>query len=278
MKKIQKFVDKSYKLARGRAPLAYMLSSHHTKRTNLFYFDEETGQNRALRYARNQKSPFEDEQDGNVIMEPIIFEDGLLHVTKQNQVLQHFLALHPGNGNIFVEIDSAKDAHQELEVENLVLEAQLVARDLSVEKLVTISRVLLGSDVDKMSTAELKRDILVFARQNPVDFLDILDDPALQVQDDVVQFFQNGLLGLKNKQRDVYFSLPNNKKKFLTVPFGEDPYDIVASYCQTDAGIETYKLLKRHLKGEVPQFEVVNEMQEVKMESEPKKKKKVSKK
>jgi len=277
MKKTQKFVDKSYKLTRGRAPLAYMLSSHHTKRTNLLYFDEETGTNRPLRYSRNQKSPFEDEQDGNIIMEPIIFEDGLLYVSKQNQVLQHFLNLHPGNGNIFIEIDNAKDAHQELEVENLVLEAQLVARDLSVEKLVTISRVLLGSDVDKMSTAELKRDILVFARQNPVDFLDILDDPALQVQDDVVQFFQNGLLVLKNKQRDVYFSLPNNKKKFLTVPFGEEPYDIVASYMQTDDGVETYKLLKRNLKGEAPQFEVVNEMQEVKIENKPKKKKKASK-
>tara|TARA_R110002020_G_scaffold83781_2_gene208103 strand:- start:32316 stop:33152 length:837 start_codon:yes stop_codon:yes gene_type:complete len=277
MKKTQKFVDKSYKLSRGRAPLAYMLSSHHTKRTNLLYFDEETGSNRPLRYSRNQKSPFEDEQDGNVIMEPIIFEDGLLHVSKQNQVLQHFLALHPGNGNIFVEINSAKDAHQELEVENIVLEAQLIARDLSVEKLVTISRVLLGTDIDKMSTAELKRDMLVFARQNPVDFLDILDDPALQVQDDVVLFFQNSLLTLKNKQRDVYFNLLNNKKKFLTVPFGEDPMDIVASYCQTDDGIETYKLLKRKLKGEAPKFEIENDIKEVKIDLEPKKKKKASK-
>ena len=92
-----------------------------------------------------------------------------------------------------------------------------------------------------------------------------------------MQFFQNGLLALKNRQRDVYFNLPTNKKKFLTVPFGEEAYDIVASYCQTDAGIETYKLLKRHLKGESPQFEVVNEMQEVKIESEPKRKKRFQK-
>jgi len=35
-------------------------------------------ENRPLRYARNQKSPFEDEQDGNVILEPIVFEDGML--------------------------------------------------------------------------------------------------------------------------------------------------------------------------------------------------------
>lgn len=250
MKTQKKFVAKNYKLTRGRAPLAYMLSSHHTKRSTLLFFDEESGVNRPLRYARNQKSPFEDEQDGNIIMEPIIFEDGLLHVQKNNQVLQHFLSLHPGNGSIFEEIDGAKDASEQLEIENLVLEAQLLARDLSIDKLTTVGRVLIGADVDKMSTAELKRDMLVYSRQYPVEFIEILDDPALQVQDDVVQFFSNGLLSLRNKQRDVYFSLPNNKKKFLTVPFGEDPFDIVASFMQTDDGIETYKLLKKYLKGE----------------------------
>tara|TARA_R110000824_G_scaffold76810_2_gene194570 strand:+ start:92 stop:850 length:759 start_codon:yes stop_codon:yes gene_type:complete len=242
--------DKSYRLKGTAAPLAYMLSSHHSKRSNLLHFDEETGINRSMRYARNQKSPFEDEQDGNVIMEPIVFEDGLLYVPKQNQSLQHFLTLHPGNGNIFEEIDGAKDASEELEVENIILEAQILARDLSVEKLVTVGRVLLGANVDKMSTSELKRDILVFSRNYPIDFMDILDDPSLQIKDDVALFFQNGLLSLRNKQRDVYFNLVHNKKKFLTVPFGEDPHDIVSSYCMVDDGIETYKLLKKHLKGD----------------------------
>ena len=258
MKTKKTMVAKSYKLKNGRSPLAYMLSSHHSKRTNLLHFDEETGENRPLRYARNQKSPFEDEQDGNVIMEPIVFEDGLLHVSKQNQVLQHFLSLHPSNGSLFEEINQAQDASEELEVQEIILEAQILARDLSIDKLTTIGRVLLGANVDKLSTSELKRDVLVFSRNNPIDFMEMLDDPSLQVQDDVVLFFQNTLLSLRNKQRDVYFNLPQNKKKFLTVPFGEDPYDIVASYCQTDDGLETYKLLKRHLSGEKPKIEVEN--------------------
>ena len=275
MKKINKFTDKQYKLTGNKSPLAYMLSSHHSKRANLLYFDEETGINKPLRYARNQKSPFEDEQDGNIIMEPIIFEDGLLHVPKQNQVLQHFLSLHPGNGSIFEEINNAKDAAEELEMENIIIEAQVLARDLSLEKLTTVGRVLLGANVDNISTAELKRDVLVFSRNNPIDFMDILNDPTLQVQEDVVLFFQNGLLQLRNKQRDVYFNLTSNKKKFLTVPFGEDAADIVTSYCQTDDGVETYKLLKRHLKGEGPKIEIANEMKEVKIEK-PKKKKKAN--
>lgn len=204
-----------------------------------------------------------------------MFEDGLLHVTKENQVLQHFLSLHPGNGMIFEEINEAKDAAQELEAETAVLDAQLLARDLSIEKLSTIGRVLLGADVDKLSTAELKRDVLVFSRNNPMEFIDILNDPTLQVQEDVVLFFQKGLLQLKNNQRDVYFNLINNKKKFLTVPFGEDPMDIVASYFQTDDGVETYKLLKRKLSGGTPKIEIANEMKEVEIEK-PKKKKKAN--
>ena len=245
--KTKTLIAKSYRLTGNEAPLAYMLSSHHSKRSSLLHFDEETGVNRSMRYAKNKNSPFEEEQDGNVIMEPIVFEDGMLYVTKQNQVLQHFLSLHPGNGMIFEEINEARDASEELEVENIILEAQILARDLSMEKLVTVGRVLLGANVDKMSTSELKRDVLVFSRNYPIDFMDILDDPSLQIKDDVALFFQNGLLSLRNKQRDVYFNLPQNKKKFLTIPFGEDPNDIVASYCQTDDGIETYKLLKKHL-------------------------------
>ena len=250
MKKITKAVAKQYKLKSDVAPLCFMLNSHHNKRSPLLYFDEETGTNRPLRYARNQKSPFEDEQDGNAIMEPIIFEDGFLNVDRSNQVLQHFLSLHPGNGMIFEEINHAKDAASDLEVEELVLDAQLLARDLDINTLETLGRVLLGRDTSKMSTAELKRDILVYSRNYPSDFIDALNDPALQLQDDVVKFFSNNLLQSRNKGRDIYFNLPNNKKKMLTVPFGEDPYDIAASHMQSDDGLETYKLLKKILGGD----------------------------
>ena len=94
MKTKKVYTDKVYRLKRDAAPLTYMLASHHTRRSPLLHFDEETGENKQLRYARNQKSPFVDEQDGNAILEPIIFEDGLLRVPKNNQVLQEFLYYH----------------------------------------------------------------------------------------------------------------------------------------------------------------------------------------
>ena len=58
MKKTNKAVDKQYRLKRDVAPLCFMLNSHHNKRSPLLYFDEETGINKPLRYARNQKSTF----------------------------------------------------------------------------------------------------------------------------------------------------------------------------------------------------------------------------
>ena len=248
MKKTKTAVSKQYRLKGDVAPLCFMLASNHNKRTSLLYFDEDTGTNRPLRYARNQKSPFEDEQDGNAILEPVVFEDGFLLVDRANQVLQEFLSYHPGNGMIFEEIDNKKDAAEELEVEELVLDAQLLARELDLGMLETVSRVLIGSHADKLSTAELKRDILVYSRNYPVEFIDMLNDPALQVYDNVAQFFGAALLIVKNNNRDVYFNLPKNKTKMLTIPFGEDYKDIVSSYFQTDEGIETYKLLTAALK------------------------------
>ena len=78
MKTTTKYVDKIYKLTRDTAPLSLTLASRNTKRFPLLWFDEKTGTNKALRYARNQNSPFEEEQDDNAILDPIVFLYGLL--------------------------------------------------------------------------------------------------------------------------------------------------------------------------------------------------------
>ena len=247
MKKKKVYTDKTYRLTRDAAPLTFMLPSHNTRRFPLLYFDEETGLNRALRYARNQKTPFEDEQDGNAILEPVIFEDGMLHVSRNNQVLQEFLYYHPQRGMVFQEVDKARDAAVDVEIFERELEAQIIAKELSLEKLLSVSRVLMGSVANTASTAELKRDILLFAKQEPESFLEVVNDPQLEYEDEVRQFFDEKLLGLRNKNKDVYFNIPGNKTKMLTVPFGEDPYHVVGSYLQSDDGIDIYKGLSKLL-------------------------------
>ena len=238
-------VDKLYKLRRDVAPLSYILPSRNSHRHPLMYFDGTS--NRALRYSPNQKTPFEDEQDKNVILEPIIFEDGFLKVPKTNPVLQWFLEIHPDNGKKFEVVDNEKDAETELEVMNYEVDALIAAKQLGLSELERIGRVILGRDVTKMSTAELKRDVLVYSRNNPKEFLDTLNDPMTNMSATVALMFDKGLLGYR-AGKDVHFNLPNNKKRMLTVPYGEDRDYIVASYLQSDEGLETFKLLEPMLE------------------------------
>ena len=247
MKNKKIFTPKAYRLKNDACPLNYMLASHNSSRSPLLYFDEDTGVNRPLRYARNQKSPFVEEQDGNAILEPIVFEDGLLYVTKENQVLQQFLYYHPMRDRVFEEVDNERDASEDVEILEMELNAQILAKELSFEKLLSVSRILIGGSVDKLSTAELKRDILLFAKYNPVDFIEVVNDPDLEFGDEVRQFFDENMLSFRNKNKDVYFNLKGNKKKMLTIPFGEDPYHVVGSYLKTDEGVHIYKGLVKML-------------------------------
>jgi hypothetical protein len=235
--------DKVYRLLNG-SPLSYTLASRNHPRYPLMWYDEETNTNRALRYASNQKSPFEDAQDGNAIIEPVIFEDGLLSVPKKNPVLQEFLSYHPMNGVVFVEVDNEKEAHVQVEDLNTEVDALIAARGLTIDQIEMLTRVMFGKDPSVISTAELKRDMLVFAKKDPRGFLSILNDPELQYQDQVRVFFERSLLSVKNNGKDIYFNTPTNKKKMCSIPFGENAYDVAAHYLRSDEGIDALKMLE----------------------------------
>ena len=247
MKTKEKYTSKSYRLTRDVAPLTFMLPSRNTKRYPLLWFDEDKGINRPLRYVINQKTPFEDEQDGNAIVEPIIFEDGFLHVEKRNQVLQQFLHHHPMYGKSFMEVNDEKDASEDVEILNLEVDALIEARQLSLGQLENIASVIFGIDTSKVSTAEMKRDVLLYARSYPEDFLDVVRDPELKLQATSRRFFEVGLLQFRKNQKEVWFSTTTNKKKMLNVPFGDDPYMTVVSYFQSDEGIDALKFLEKLL-------------------------------
>jgi len=244
-KKVEKYVDKQYKLIGQAAPLSYMLASRHTRRFPLLWFDEEKGENRALRYARNQKSPFEDEQDGNAILEPIVFEDGFLAVPKSNQSLQKFLEYHPAYGTRFTMVDKEKTATEVVENLNSEVDALIAARELSIDQVEAITRVAFNTDPSKISSAELRRDILMFAKNDPNTFLSIVGDSTLMIDSLVQSFFDKSILTFRNKKKDVYFNTPSNKKRMLTIPFGEDPLYVVSSYLQSDDGLEVLEFLEK---------------------------------
>lgn len=247
MKKNATPVDKVYKLIHS-SPLSFTIPSRSTRRFPLLWFDEDQNTNRPLRYAINQKSPFEDEQDGNPLIEPVIFEDGMLRVPKNNPVLQQFLYYHPMNNNVFAEVNHEKDAQSEVEFLNEEVDALIEARSLTIDQLENVSRVLFGKDPSVVSTSELKRDILIYAKQDPRGFLNLINDPMLKLESNVRKYFDGKVLTFRNGNKEVWFNTPSNKKKMMSIPFGADPYVEVTLYLQTDEGIDALKLLDKSLE------------------------------
>ena len=247
MKKSLPPKDRSYKLVSGATPLSFIIPTRNTKSFPLLWFDEEQNTNRPLRYAVNQKSPFEDEQDGEAIVRPIAFENGSLFVPKNNPVLQQFLSYHPMSGVVFEELDLERNAKQELDNMNIEVDALIAAKSLSIEELESVGRVLFQHDVQTMTSSELKRDVLIYARNYPQEFLDMIEDPDTDTQSQVHIFFDAGLLSFRKENKEVWYSTPTNKKKMLNVPYGEDPYYMVTQFLKTDEGIEGLKMLEHHL-------------------------------
>ena len=239
--------DKVYRLKRNNAPLSYIIPTRSSSRSPLLYFDEDKGINRPLRYARNQKTPFEDEQDGNAIVEPVIFVDGFLRVPRTNPVLQQFLDFHPMNGKKFEMVDNRKDAQEQLNEMNVEVDAMIEAKQMSIEQLEVVGRVILNKDVSRISTAELKRDILVFARNNPSEFLDMLGDSDLTLKSKCQLFLSDGLLATRNKGKELWFNTKGNKKKLMNVPYGEDLIHVLFSYFKTDEGIDVLEYLEKQV-------------------------------
>jgi hypothetical protein len=235
--------DRTYRLL-GGATLWATIPSRNLPKHPLFYFDEVKNINRPLRYAINQRSPFEDEQDGGAIMEPIVFEDGMLSVPKTNPVLQWFLELHPMNGRTFAEVDTERDAEKELAAFDTAVDALIECKNLSIEQCEMITRIMMGKDPSLITTKEMRRDLMVFAKNDPSGFLTCLHDPDIKMQSTVRILFDQGLIAARNNDKDVWFNTPTNKKKMMSVPFDTTPVDAVCAYLKTDEGIEVMKMLE----------------------------------
>ena len=137
--------DKVYILNQSKTPVSFFVQSRSNKRRQLLHFDEEKGINRALRYSKNQRSIFEDEQDGTAILEPIVMEDGKVSVPRNNPLLQEFMDMHPDNvsngGSLFYEFDPQKVAEDHVRYLNLEVDALIAARGLDLEVMKAIARV-----------------------------------------------------------------------------------------------------------------------------------------
>lgn len=239
--------DRNYYLTNDYSPLTYTLTSKHSRRFPLLWFDSSTNTQRELRYASNQNSPFVDEQKGMATLEHVIFKNGTLFVPKENQSLQKLLSIyHPLKNGKYKELDVEEDANNDLDYLDAEFEAQSSCRQLDVEHAEAILRTEIGSKVSEMSSNEIKRDIVLFAKRNPYLFLSLVNDENVELRNLAVKATEAKIIKLSQDQRT--FAWASNGKKLMTVPFEENPYSAFAAFLKTDEGVEVFKSIEKKLK------------------------------
>jgi len=234
--------DRIYYLRGNTKPLSRMIKS-----ADIYWFDEEKGYERELKYCQNQKTPFVDEMKGDQRLEHIIFRSGSLYVPKEQTTLQKLLSLyHPHKDKLYYEFKPVEIAENQLDWLEFEVEALGIAKDMDIDMAEAIMRAEIGSEVNNLSSKELKRDLLLFARRNPKLFIELTTDDNVQLRNFGVKAVEAGIIKLSSDQR--YFMWGSNGRKLMTIPFDEHPYSALAAWFKTDEGMEIYSNIQKRMK------------------------------
>ena len=240
--------------SKARTPRVFLQAEDRPEgRKRLLYFDEETQRQRAIRYVVNYESPFIDEQDASgydLRPEHIVFQKGNLIVDAHNVSLQKFLDVHPWNiangGTLFYEYDP--EAVAKAEVDNLLLEAEAINLAVTADIATTeaVLRPRIGSKIHEMKTDQLTREILLFAKKEPVLFLEAIKDEQLLLQNVAYTSIDYGICKLADN--GTVFRWVENNSALTSIPFGQNPYQFLAGWFTTDEGLEVMNKITQKLK------------------------------
>ena len=161
--------------------------------------------------------------------------------------MQKMLSLyHPLKGKLYEEFSAKEEAIDDLSILDLQIDALNAARDLEIDHAEAILRVELGSRVSSMSSKELKRDLLLFAKSDPVLFLDLVNDENVELRNFGIRATEAGIISLAQDQRT--FTWASNGRKLMNVPFDENPYSAMAAWFKTDEGVDVFKTINKKLQ------------------------------
>jgi hypothetical protein len=234
--------DRVYRLKYGKSPL-----SKSIKAAGIYYFDEEKGYERELKNTSNQRTVFVDEMQGDQRLEHIIFRNGVLAVPRNKVVLQKLLSLyHPHRDKLFYEVDEVKKATSQISAIELELAALNMAKNCDIDMAEAVMRVEVGSKVSKMSSKEVKRDLLIYAKKNPKLFLNLIKDGNIHLRNIGIKATEMNIINLSQDQRT--FTWASNGRKLCNVPFDEHPYSALAAWFKTDEGMEVFSTIEKRLK------------------------------
>jgi len=193
---------------------------------------------RQIRYCPNEPSIYVDEQSQFAIVEQVVFREGTLMVDADQPNLQAFLDAHPDNqangGYVFYEINTEKNAEEELENEFLVHDAVAMVRESDLDLLLPVA-MFLGIDSKKKSV-EIRRELLNHAKANPKSFIEMFDNPVVKVKAMIIQAVDFQILKISSDAMRWY----DNNQVIITTPAGQSTLDVMARYCLTDKGALVY--------------------------------------
>ena len=239
--------DRTYILSGIKQPLVFTIPGRHSRKRPLLWWDEEQQIQRELRYATNQNSPFVDEQKGQITLGRIVFRNGSLFVPGRMQNLQKLLSLyHPLKDKMYYEHDVQVIATDQLDVINLEVDALIAAKQLSVDEAEAILRVEYGNAVSQMTSKEIQRDILLFAKQRSALFLNLMQDDDVHLRNFAIKAVEANIIKLAGDNRS--FQWASNGRKLFEVPFEEHPYSAISAWFKTDDGLEVVKAIEKRLK------------------------------
>ena len=207
---------------------------------------KKAGYERELKYCENQRTVFVDEMKGDQRLSHIVFRNGMLPVPKEKTVLQKLLSnYHPMSGILYYEWKPQAVAESQIDKLEMEIKALNAAQGLDIDMAEAVMRVEIGSKVSEMSSKELKRDLLLYAKKNPQLFLELVNDDNVVLRNFGIKATEMGIIKLSSDQRT--FSWGSNDRKLMTVPFDEHPYSALAAWFKTDEGMEIYSNIEKRL-------------------------------
>ena len=237
--KDDKVVARVYEIPKGGG-VAYMIPQR-----GVTVYDSDKDTVREMRYCPNEPSIWVDEQSTNAKREAIVFTDGKLVVPREKPNLRLFLDKHPANitngGNLFKQMDEAKNSEEKLEIEMNQFEAVAALKSAELDELLAVALFFKVNIDRKMS--EVKYDLLQIAKKSPSKFIKAFDDPAVRMRALVKQAKDYQVLKINNDSVRWF----DSNSIIVSVPHGQDPEDIMVRFLLTEKGASAVEEIEKQL-------------------------------
>lgn len=208
-------------------------------------YDSEKDIVREMRYCPNEPSIWVDEQSPNAKKEAVVFRNGKLVVPREKPNLRKFLETHPQNfangGNVFKQMDEAKDAETKLNEEMNQFEAVAMLKNAEQEDLLAVALFFKVGIDKKMS--EIKYDLLQIAKKSPSKFIEAFDDPFVKMKALIRQANDYQIIKVSNDSVRWF----DSNSLIVSVPHGQNAEDIMVRFCLTEKGSSVAEEMEKQL-------------------------------